>query len=204
MASHHEALVIPFLGTIILVPMAVQIRTAEHSDIPQILSLYKHYVANTIITFLTKEPAETYLSTRLTASRNRGLPCIVALELHSSQIVGYASASPFRGFMLGYGHTVEMSIFVHPEHIKRGIGSLLMGELIQRLREGRHVSCEDGHEDEPVGFPIKNVLAVMAVDDQAAGGGLALRDWYVSRWGFEQVGHLKKVGFKNGRWLDIL
>jgi L-amino acid N-acyltransferase YncA len=184
--------------------MSTQIRNAEQFDIPQILSVYKHYVANTIVTFLINEPAETYISSRLSACQDRGLPYLVAEDFFTSQIIGYCSASDFRGFMLGYGHTVEMTIFVHPEYIKRGIGSLLMGDLIQKLRETKHVSCEVGHESEPVEFPIRNVLAVMAVDDQAAGGGLALRDWYISKWGFEEVGHLKKVGFKNGRWIDTM
>lgn len=187
--------------------MPIQIRSAKQADIPQILAIYKHYVANTVITFLIKEPTEAYILSRLTISQDRGLPYLVAEDIDSSDppnIVGYASASPFRGFMLGYGHTVEMSIFVHPEHIRCGVGSLLMGELIQRLRECRHVSREADHEDEAVEFPVKNVLAVMAVDDQAADGGLALKDWYVDKWSFEQVGHLKKVGFKNGRWIDTL
>jgi L-amino acid N-acyltransferase YncA len=184
--------------------MSTQIRHAEQFDIPQILTLYKYYVANTVITFLIKEPAETYISSRLSACQDRGLPYLVAEDCSSSKIIGYCSASAFRGFMLGYGHTVEMTIFVHPEHIKRGIGSLLMKELVQKLREAKHNSCEASHDDEPVEFPIRNVLAVMAVDDQAVGGGLALRDWYIGKWGFEQVGHLKQVGFKNGRWIDTM
>jgi len=61
------------------------------------------------------------------------------------------------------------------------------------------VSSEANHVDEAVRFPIVNILAVMAVDDQAAGAGLTLRDWYVGKWGFEQIGHLKKVSFKHGR-----
>ena len=43
----------------------------------------------------------------------------------------------------------------------------------------------------------------MAVDDESPGGGYELRDWY-DRWGFVQVGHMKNVGFKFGRWLDVL
>jgi L-amino acid N-acyltransferase YncA len=181
--------------------MPPQIRPAIPSDIPQILTLYKYYVDNTIVTFLIQEPAESYISTRLIASQSRGLPYLVAVDSSTSDIVGYASASAFRGFMLGYGHTVEMSIFVHPEKKNHGIGGALIQTLIQQLRETRHISHEDNHENEPVEFPVKNVLAVMAIDDQEAGGGLALRDWYVKKWGFEEVGHLKRVGFKDGRWL---
>jgi phosphinothricin acetyltransferase len=38
----------------------------------------------------------------------------------------------------------------------------------------------------------------MAVDEDAPGQGLALRDWY-RRWGFEEVGRLQGVGYKKGR-----
>ncbi len=112
--------------------MVLRIRDAVKSDIPQILAIYKHYVANIVITFLTKDPADAHISNRLTASQERGLPYLVAEDSSNSQIVGYASASAFRGFMLGYGHTVEMTVLVHPEHTNRGFVSFSMRELIQR------------------------------------------------------------------------
>jgi len=46
---------------------------------------------------------------------------------------------------------------------------------------------------------IGEVLAIMAVEEEGEGKGLALRDYY-KRWGFREVGTLEKVGFKFGRW----
>jgi L-amino acid N-acyltransferase YncA len=182
--------------------MAIRVRPASQSDLIQIHEIYQYYVVNTVITFLINKPPIDYIKSRFEATRERGLPYLVA-EQHgsecTSQVVGYAYASPFRGFMLGYGHSVEMTIFCHPDHVGQGVGSSLMMELLRLLKEMKHVSRELGHEDQPKEFAIKNVMAVMAVDDEKEDKGLGLRDWYV-KWGFAEVGRLKKIGFKNGRW----
>jgi L-amino acid N-acyltransferase YncA len=182
--------------------MAVYIRSASESDLAQIHSIYEYYVLHTVVPFLINKPPLEYIKSRFEATRDRGLPYLVAQQHDSdttSHVVGYAYASPFRGFMLGYGHSVEMTIFCHPDYVGKGVGSSLMQELLRLLKETKHVSREAGHEDQPKEFEIKNVMAVMAVDDEREDGGSGLRDWYV-KWGFSQVGRLKKIGFKKGRW----
>jgi L-amino acid N-acyltransferase YncA len=182
--------------------MAFRIRSASGSDLAQIHSIYEYYVLNTVIPFLINKPPLDYIKSRFDAARERGLPYLVAqqdLSDSSSQIVGYAYASPFRGFMLGYGHSVEITLFCHPDHVGQGVGSSLMRDLLRLLKETKHVSKEVGYEDQPKEFQIKNVMAVMSVDDERKDKGLGLRDWYV-RWGFSEVGRLKKIGFKQGRW----
>ena len=182
--------------------MAISIRSASESDLTQIHSIYEYYVLNTVVPFLINKPPSDYIRSRFVASRERGLPYLVAQKEDSdgiSQIVGYAYASPFRGFMLGYGHSVEMTIFCHPDHVAQGIGSSLMRELLGSLKETKHVGREVGYEDQPKEFEIKTIIAVMSVDDEREDKGLGLRDWYV-KWGFSQVGRLKNIGFKHGRW----
>jgi phosphinothricin acetyltransferase len=46
---------------------------------------------------------------------------------------------------------------------------------------------------------IRELLAVMAVDDKGRDAGLGLRDYYV-QWGFREVGRMERVGFKFERW----
>ncbi len=46
---------------------------------------------------------------------------------------------------------------------------------------------------------VRELLAVMAVDDNGRDAGLALRDYYV-QWGFREVGRMEQIGFKFGRW----
>jgi phosphinothricin acetyltransferase len=176
--------------------MAITVRNASEEDLPQIQEIFEHYVLNTIVSFLVQKPPPNYIVSRFRETTARNLPYLVALD-DSDQVVGYSYASAFRGFMLGYGHTVEISLFCHPQHTKKGVGSQMMKRLIALLRCAKHVTREVGHEDSPQEHDVKKVMAIMSVDQNAAGGGLAVRDWY-KRWGFEEVGRLKGVGSKKG------
>lgn len=90
---------------------------------------------------------------------------------------------------------------------RRGVGSALIGGILRELTEinlklgvgvggGRGVGA-------PVEGESRNVLAIMSVDEEGWKGGLGLRDWYVN-WGFEEVGRMKGVGWKLGRWVDVV
>ena len=130
------------------------------------------------------------------------MPYLVAIDPTSASpdtILGYTYASGFRGFMLGYIHSVEMTIFVHPEHRGWGIGNALMKEMLAQLKGRIHVSsevAEEGMETVKVEREVKQLFAIMAVDE--VGEGRGLKDWY-GKWGFEEVGRLRKVGYKHGK-----
>lgn len=177
---------------------SIEIRSAAAEDLPQVQSIFEYYVLNTVVSFLVQKPPRGYIQSRYRDSTSRNLPYLVAVEEGSGKVVGYTYASAFRGFMLGYGHSVEMTIFCHPEYKGKGIGNQLMNTILTALRETKHASKEAGYEDNVVEFSVKKVFAIMSVDETAPGGGLALRDWYC-KWGFEEVGRLEGVGFKNDR-----
>ncbi|KIW25711.1 uncharacterized protein PV07_08867 [Cladophialophora immunda] len=186
--------------------MAVTVRPATEDDLPQIRAIFEHYVLNTVVSFLVQQPPPNYVASRFEDSRARQLPYLVAVnddDDHQGRVVGYAYASAFRGFMLGYGHTVEISLFCHPRHTNRGVGSQMVARLLEALRTTKHLTREVGHEDSPVEADVRKVMAIMAVDETAPGQGLALRDWY-KRWGFIEVGRLQGVGFKKDRVLDTI
>ena len=93
---------------------------------------------------------------------------------------------------------MEITIFVRHGHTDKGVGTKLMKALLYALRKTKHVSREAGYENNPQEYDIRHVLAIMSVDDETPKKGLELRNWYL-HWGFQQVGRLKNVGFKNGR-----
>jgi phosphinothricin acetyltransferase len=85
-----------------------------------------------------------------------------------------------------YHHTVEISLFCRPEHRGNGAGSLLLGSLIAALKDPAghpelYLPDVRGKERE-----VKEVMAVMAVDDLAEGGGGRLKVFY-ERFGFVLV-----------------
>lgn len=182
--------------------MAIVIRAAKIEDLPQARAIFAHYVLNTVVNFLHNVPSSESFQAKYEDIAKRQLPYIVAVEHASSDkeevVVGYAYATGFRGTSLGYAHTVEMSLFCHPEHTNRGIGGKLISELLNQLRQTKHLTRETGYESAPLEAEVQKVMAVMAVDDTGRDQGLGLRDWY-KKWGFEEVGRLKKVGHKKGR-----
>ena len=183
--------------------MAPQVRPATGADLPGVLAIYNHYVLNTVTSFLVQEAKLDYVRGAFERAKERGLPYFVAVQ--DGDVVGYAYASPFRGFMLGYGHSVEITIFLRPTYTKKGLGSRMMKALLDTLKITKHISREASYEDKPIEFDVWNVMAIMSVDDKSEDGtcGMGLRDWY-EKWGFKVVGRLEGIGWKKGRRLDTM
>ncbi|KAJ5765361.1 hypothetical protein N7520_004920 [Penicillium odoratum] len=193
-------------------------RPAELSDLPQIRAINAHYITNTSLTFMTTPPPlETYIA-KWHDLKSRGLPFLVAVQETQTKsdktviILGYASFSSFRGHLLSYGPTVELSLFVHPDYQSRSIGSALLDSLLDMIRcKTVHHKVEEALLDESgnvdlnggEAIVVRNVMAVMAVDPEGKDGGEALRRWYCER-GFVEKGRLEKVGFKRGYWIDTI
>ncbi|PPQ97010.1 hypothetical protein CVT26_006437 [Gymnopilus dilepis] len=142
------------------------------------------------------------------------------------KVTGFAYAHGFRPTYTGYRHTAEITIYVHPSYHSQGVGTLLMDTLMGALRATNSSSSSsppspstnsstspspnpspdsstspiDANEHTP---PIKQVLSLMSLNEDGPNGGWGLRDWY-ARWGFEQIGHMKRVGYKFGRWVDVV
>lgn len=187
-------------------------RPVEEADLPQIRAINTYYILNTSLTFMrTPPPLEAY-SAKLHNLATRGLPYIVAVdgtrktEEGSDLVVGYASFSPFRGHLVAYAPTVELTLFVHPYYHSRSIGSNLLNVLLQLVQRGeiRHRCEEPGVEKEPANAldsvsRVRNIIAVMAVDPEGKDRGEALSQWYIKR-GFVERGRMEKVGFKRGHW----
>ena len=173
----------------------IYIRDGIEHDLESLWKIYEYYRAETVITFRVKDlPLAAMVSKFHDVVDNEHLPYLVALN--GDTVVGYTFASGFRSYMIGYAQTVEMSLFCHPEFVGRGVGGKLLKGLLERLETAKHLRREAFHEDEVVESDIKQVIAVMAIDEERM--GLGLRDWY-EKHGFTQVGHLKNVGFKHGR-----
>jgi len=101
--------------------------------------------------------------------------------------VGYTCAHSFRGVKQAYRFTAELTLICHPDHRGKGIGSLLLGELVKALSEPeKHAHYRSSVASFPV-RDVKQLIAVMAVDSTGLDGGLALKRFY-EKHGFEVVG----------------
>ncbi len=158
----------------------LQIRAATEDDIPSITAIYAHAVAHGTASFETEPPDCDEMARRYAAVLAGGFPYLAA-EL-DSEFAGYAYAAPFRT-RPAYDWTVEDSVYVAPEMHRRGVGRALLERLIADATNA--------------GF--RQMLAVIGDSlNQSASIGVH------RAVGFRLVGTFDAVGFKFGRWLDVV
>jgi phosphinothricin acetyltransferase len=96
-------------------------------------------------------------------------------------IQGYASSRAFRE-RAAYDRSVETSIYLAPDAVGHGLGSRLYGQLLETLEAESRVHRAYG------GVALPNEASV----------ALHLR------LGFKQVASFSEVGFKFGRFWDVV
>lgn len=163
--------------------MSIQLRLATAADLPAINDIYNHYVPRSTCTFqLDPETLEARRAWFDHHSPDK-YPVIVAEErdnTEAGEVVGWGSLSKFRE-RVGYAPTVEDSIYLRHDRHRRGIGRAILADLIARARAAGFHSLIGG-----------------VTGDQAA--SLALHESFC----FTRVAHLREVGLKFGRRLDVI
>jgi L-amino acid N-acyltransferase YncA len=177
--------------------LPVTLRPATSEDMASVAEIHKHYVLNTVITF-TMEPLsiEQHLE-NLKKVKGQNLPFIVAVS-EESKVVGYSYLSGFRNYKQGYRHTVELSLFCHPDYLYQGIGSALLSMILDvaaRPEENNQFKTGVREEDRRV----RQIIACMSVNTDSKEEGLGSKRYYEG-FGFVFNGHLKQVGHKLDRW----
>jgi L-amino acid N-acyltransferase YncA len=157
----------------------MQVREARAVDMPGIQAIYAHHVLHGLGTFETIPPDAAELNARFTQIIAAGFPYLVAAD--ADQIVGYAYANHFRT-RSAYRYTVEDSIYVLPGAMGRGIGKVLLTELIARCTT----------------LGLRQMLAVIGDSENAGSIGVH------RACGFEMIGVMKQVGRKFERWVDVI
>jgi L-amino acid N-acyltransferase YncA len=154
------------------------IRDAMEDDFPAIAAIYND-VLLTSTAIYTEQP--TTVAERIEWWRARirqNYPTLVACE--GGSVIGFSSFGDFRAWP-GYRYTVEHSVHVDAGWRGKGAGSALLQALIPRAAAlGKHVMIG--------GIDAENAAS------------LRLHE----RLGFERVAHFKEVGFKFGRFLDLV
>ena len=156
---------------------ARSVRAAMASDAAAVASIYNYYVTDTIVTFEEEPVPAEEMHRRFQNVWSVSLPWLVAEE--SGAIAGYAHATPWKP-RVGYRFSREISVYLHPAHCGRGIGSMLYASLFPLLEaQGTH-----------------SVMAGIGLPNDAS---IALHE----KFGLRQVAHFSEAGIKFGKWIDV-
>jgi L-amino acid N-acyltransferase YncA len=155
----------------------VVVRDSRDDDMPAIHVIYEHHVRTGLGSFEEVPPDIEELRRRRAAILGDKLPYLVA-EI-DGRIAGYAYAGKYRP-RSAYRFSVEDSIYVAPDAQRRGVGRLLLQELIERCTRAGY----------------RQMIAV--IGDSANHGSIGVH----LAAGFAQVAKLPAIGFKFGRWVD--
>ncbi|MEU8438798.1 N-acetyltransferase family protein [Streptomyces sp. NPDC029216] len=155
-----------------------EVRPGTESDLEELTRIYNHYVVETPITFdvvpFTVDQRRPWLLAHPASGRHR---LLVAEE--GGKLLGYATSSPFRP-KPAYATSVETTVYVAPEHVGRGVGSLLYTSLFELLEQ------EDVHL----------ALAGITMPNEAS-------QRLHERFGFRPAGRFEQVGHKFGTFWDV-
>jgi len=154
------------------------IRPVDNQDAKAITGIYNYYVANTVITFEEDLIGSLDIINRIKAVKKAKLPWLVA-EDESGQVVGYAYASRWRE-RFSYRFSVEVTVYLSPEHAGKGLGTLLYVELFRQLKANN----------------IHSVIGGITLPNKAS---VAIHE----KLGMKKVAHFHEVGFKFEQWLDV-
>ena len=154
------------------------IRPSLASDVPAIAAIYAHHVLNGTGTFETTPPTDSEMAARRADVLAKGLPYIVIED--GGQVVGFAYCQWFKP-RPAYRFSAEDSIYLHPDSAGKGLGKLLLTELMRQA--------------ETAG--VRKLIAV--IGDSGNAGSIAVH----KTLGFESVGVIRNCGWKFNRWLDI-
>lgn len=157
---------------------AVRIEEATETDYPAIYEINAYYIEQTDNNWNHRPRPFGRFAANLETIRRKGRPAIVA-RLNNS-VVGYGTLHEFRSAD-GYWPCVENSIYVHPDHQKKGIGKMLMKALIEQAQA---TGC----------------WSIIAVADAGNQDSIVFHE----RFGFKECGRINQIGEKNHRALSVV
>lgn len=156
--------------------MDVGIRLARADDGRAIQAIYAPFVADTAISFETEVPSVEELTQRVAAVMAR-YPWLVADE--DGRVLAYAYASRHSD-RAAYAWSVDVAVYVGPEHHRRGLGRALYTALLEIVT-------------------VQGFAAAFAGVTLPNPGSVGLHE----AMGFIPVGVYRHVGWKFGTWHDV-
>ena len=157
----------------------MQIRQATDSDMAACQAIYAHHVLTGTGTFEEQPPSVEDIAERFAAVGRAGWAWLVAED--ESGVLGYAYYRRYHP-RSAYRFTAEDAIYVRDDVRGQGVGKALVAALLPHAEQR--------------GF--RQMLAV--IGDAENIGSIGVH----TSLGFVRIGMPRSVGFKQGRWLDVV
>ena len=160
--------------------MKLTIEKISEKYLKDVHKIYNYYIINSYSNFEEKKLNFSQFHVNYKNIIKNKLPYLIALS--EEKVVGLAYLNKFRE-KSGYRFAFENTIYVHDKHKRQGIGYKLLKELLNVSKNNKN---------------IKLIIAVIGSIDSK--GSLKLHE----KLGFKKTGVLKKIGFKNNKWIDSI
>ena len=157
----------------------MKVRPATSDDLPGILKIYNEAVLNTTASYDYEPRTLEHRAAWFEDHVEGNYPVFVALD-DDGRVAGWSALNRYHD-RKGYRFTAENSVYVAADQRGRGIGRLLMQPLLEAARQ-------------------RGLHAILAGIDAENEASIRLH----AAFGFVKVAHFKQVGFKFGRWLDVI
>ncbi|WP_233848934.1 GNAT family N-acetyltransferase [Paraburkholderia sp. HD33-4] len=148
----------------------------RHAD--EILDIFNDAILNSTALYEYKPRTMQTMAGWFDAKKAGGFP-VIGVEDNDGKLLAFGSYGSFRPFPANK-YTVEHSVYVQKDQRGRGLGRVVMQEIVAAARQN-------------------DLHALIGGIDSTNAGSIALHE----RLGFRHVGTLPHVGFKFGRWLDL-
>ncbi len=154
------------------------IRPALAGDADTVAAIWNPVIRDTAATFTTLEKTPQGLAADFASRAAEGKAFLLAE--FAGDLLGFATYFQFRNGP-GYAHTAEHTIVLAPAAQGRGAGRALMAALEAHARgAGMHSLWAGVSAENPAGLAFHRAI------------------------GFAEVARLPQVGFKFGRWMDLV
>lgn len=155
----------------------VSIREATEGDLKEILDIYNDAILHTTAVYNyvphTLEMREEWYHQK----QKDNFPILVAEQ--NAAVIGFSTYGHFRAWA-AYKYSVEVSVYIHPEHRGKGTAKLLYPPLFERAKKQQlHTLI--------AGIDASNIASIKLHE----------------QFGFKTIGLFKEVGYKFDKWLDL-
>jgi phosphinothricin acetyltransferase len=155
------------------------IRALDATDTADMQAIYAHHVLNGTGTFEETPPSVEEMTERWQRVVTRGWAWLAAVD--ATGLLGFGYFSQFRD-REAYRFTAEDSIYVREDVRGQGVGKALVAALV----------------DAAAAQGFRQMIAVIGDSENVSSIGVH------ASLGFQKIGVLRGVGYKFGRWLDVV